>query len=158
MDSKLEQLGKILRFSEEDLVENRKGVLSRKQKHSVNNSAWTFLFVFALGGLFFTWVIIFYDETSVNSGRVFIGVFLGVAMLAVGAFLFWLQSSDANQGAVKCLEGHVRFIPVRYGFALCVGDEQLPVTLNIPMLFDENTRYKIYYMPRDRKIVSLEKA
>lgn len=158
MDSKLEQLGKILQFSEEDLIENRKGVLSKRQKHAINNSAWTFLLVFGLVGLFFASVIIFYDESPVNSGQVFIGLFLGVAILAIGFVLFWIQILDFKQGVVKCLEGYVRFIPIRYGFALCVGEKQLPVTWNMPALFDDNVQYKIYYTPRDRKIVSIEKA
>jgi hypothetical protein len=156
-DEKMKTLMALMKYSDEDLRLNRKGILSNGQKQLIGNNAWISSLVFVLAGLFFSGMMIFMVKQPLTVNSIIIFGTPGGIFIIFGIFLFWHQRRDYEGGIVKCAVGVIRISPSKIGYALCVDEVQLPILYNIQTLIDENIIYKVYYTPADRHIVSLEK-
>jgi hypothetical protein len=157
-DDKTQELMRLIGYSETDLAANRTGTLSGRQKRQIRKNARTALLMFGMAGLCFAVMIGMTGKQPLTEMSVIITGLIGGSFAAIGIALYWLQRRDYHQGIVKCLVGTVKVLPHNPGFALCVGDQQLPILYDLGGLVEENIAYKVYYAPSDRRLVSLEKA
>lgn len=149
---------RIIGYSDLDLIANRTGILSERQKQIIQKNARTLLLVFGATGLVFALLIGLTGKRPLTEGPMTIAGLLGCSFIAIGIALYWLQHRDYQNGIVKYLVGTIEVLPHRYRFVLSIDGKQLPILFDLRGLFEENAVYKVYYTPAARKLVSLEKV
>ncbi len=139
-----------LGFSASDLNANRLGVLTPYQRERLlskrsKSLIWPILFTLFLVviGLAFevTWLFI-----------IFLAACLGSIMIAT-----WLRYQEDFERPVEMITGKWSFQPAYLGrYAGMVGGQKFNLPKNLSSVFSENFRYRLYYTPGTRTILSAE--
>ncbi len=162
-----EWLTREFQFDEDDLSANRSGVLSDKQKNVARD--WRALFAVVGTCLISVGVlaVIGLESKSAMSAQppniagLISAVGSGALVIAVGAFLIWLNLRSlraARIGRVKCATGRVQFEEEKDGWYLCMGEIRLPVETGAKQLFSPDTVYRFYYSEIDKVVRSVEEV
>jgi hypothetical protein len=157
-DDKAQALMKLLKFSDKDLQTNRSGGLSDSQKRLIGIHARISLAVFVVAGLSFSALYILSAKHPFTDNVLIVAGLLGGPYAMFGLFLFWIQLRDFKGGGVKCAVGVIMIQPTKWGYRLRVDNVQLPVIMDLRELIDKDLAYRVYYLPSDKRIVSLERA
>ncbi len=152
------ELMRIFQFTDADLQENRNGRLSGPQIRRLRSNASISLYVLIGAG------VVFMSAFMLGWGRPLREIpipvwafFLGLFPL-IGLFLFWLQRRDYARGVVECLRGLIEIEAKNFRYILTLQGQQLIVAFDIRKLIVENAFYRIYYLPANRQIMSIEAA
>jgi hypothetical protein len=145
-------------FDEDDLIANRKGIMSRNQTIKAGRQGFIWLFLAVMLGLAFlfklymTWLV-----EKVGFPDIF-NIIFALFFMVLAAVLGWRSLKASLSGAVKSIIGRVDFIQDKKKLFLRVGDSeiQFEVVPEMKNLFSSNKEYKVYYCEIDKTILSLE--
>ena len=161
-------LRKFFNFDESDLVTNRKGQITQKQKQRLNRSAIPGKIIsVVLGFMILAWGIYFpgrniinnfirfgYTEGSLINGAAFLLVFTGFA------FIFLRGLFTRKNFSVETVEGKVRFADHSTTktqlHEMHVGNENFYVDKGLPDIINKGDVYAFYYTTDTRHILSCE--
>lgn len=155
------ELERQIGFTSEDVAENRAGKLTERQRGRLNRKL-----IFTV--LTFIWIIVLMVIALMILGlveggtpaRLFIFAVAG-AFMAIRAFDIWRTWQDLSAGSVAMVEGKARVRPSRrrrqgQRFPVYIEDKQFWVTARQQQHLHDGLRYKVYYTPNVRMIVSVE--
>jgi hypothetical protein len=152
------ELMRIFQFTETDLQENRKGVLSEAQKQRIKTNASISFFVLAATGLVFGAAFLFSWGKPVREVPLLVwAFFLGLFPL-VGLLLFWAQRRVLRHGIVKCLGGVIDIQSKNFRYTMLIDNVRLIVAFDIRYLIKKNAVYRVYYLPANMQIMAIEEA
>jgi hypothetical protein len=138
-----------LNFTMLDLAANRRGVLSTDQRKRLQRRR-------------------FHDVKAWSlslSLAVLIGWLSNMRVLLVGALaaalvisaVIWLRIHADLHGRVQHIQGRLTSVPNGLGgAAIVVGQERFPVSRRVQAAFQAQRRYRLYYTPFTRMILSAE--
>lgn len=143
-----------LRFSADELELNRRGQLSKQQRsqlkrrfvHSIRRWLLALIALFSAGRLLqMRWMIVVFGSAAIVSVMVSI----------------WLRWREDLKGQVSQADGYLNIMPtMRFPFGtdyqLSVNDERFTVSQRIRAAFAPGRRYRVYYAPGSRTILSAE--
>jgi hypothetical protein len=143
-----------LKFSTEELDLNRQGHLSKQQRHELKRRfIWTIQ----------RWLLVLITLISIGvllHVRWMILVFSGSTIVSVMVSI-WLRWREDLHSRVSQVEGYLNIMPqVRFPFRmsclLSVNSERFAVNRRTCGAFAPGRRYRVYYVPGSRTILSAE--
>jgi hypothetical protein len=152
------ELMRIFQFTEADLQENRKGVLSAAQKQRIKTNASISFWVLAASGLVFAAAFLIAWGKPVQDVSILVWAFFLGLFPMIGLVLFWAQRRVLRQGIVKCLGGVIDIHSQNFRYTVSIENERLIVAFDIRQLIKKNCVYRVYYTPANRQIMSIEEA
>ncbi|HET9914714.1 MAG TPA: hypothetical protein VFQ13_22665 [Anaerolineales bacterium] len=148
-------------FDDSDLPFNRNGRLSDKQKQRFATNAKVGAAAFILAGIILSAVIAWTLEeppaqlTWLAPVLLITGTFTGT-----GIFVYWLSARIYKSGIVKSVMGRAVFergwSGMHLGWVLGIDGVYFQLENNFRQIFVPDVQYKIYYVPSDNTIVSVE--
>ncbi len=143
-------------FTEEDLIENQKGKLSRSQAARIRGEMFRTAFWISLIVLIVT-VLGLLSAGGVSAGEV---QFIGVIAIAILVFLLWYYvvriENVIRMGTVIAITGEANIIIGTGRPILQIADNFYPLTTTEARAFIIGNAYTIYMIPRLRRIVAAE--
>jgi hypothetical protein len=145
-------------FDEDDLIANRKGIMSRNQTIKAGRQGFIWLFMAVMLGLailfmlYMTWLIKKVELHDIWN------TIVGLVFMVLSAILGWQNLKATLSGAVKSVIGRVGFIHEKKKLYLRVGDSeiQFEVLPERKHLFSSDKEYKFYYCEINKTILSVE--
>ncbi|MEM7180044.1 MAG: hypothetical protein AAF518_03970 [Spirochaetota bacterium] len=155
MNPKLMQL---LRFTEEDLVWNRKGKMSEKQRKRQMNNAKILLIVLLVFALLLYSSFFLVNEGSIELFRNIIMAVVCSIIALTGVFFYWKTEIGVLKGVAKKITGQITYATSKQGQTLLVVNnlEKFPFPYQQDLL-DTKQIYTVYYMKAAmNEILSIE--
>ena len=153
-------------FEEADLLANRNGRLSEKQKKrlmadarleqkSARESA---MIVFTVGAAGMATGLLIVVNAPTLAGQIIVGLLLCVVWPGVWGWKAWtaLQSAPAMEGQVRAARGRARVVRVEDEFMLEVGERRFDLEKNPGGLIAEGEEVVVFYLERTEEILSVE--
>jgi hypothetical protein len=152
------ELMRIFQFTEADLPENRKGVLSEAQKQRIKTNASISFFVLVAAGLVFAAAFLLSWGKPVQEVSILVWVFFLGLFPMIGLLLFLAQRRVLRQGIVKCLSGVIDIQSKNFRYTMLIDNERLIIAFDIRQLIKKNSVYRVYYTPANRQIMAIEQG
>jgi len=159
-----ETLESVFNFSESNLLANRQGKLTEQQKACLKENEKSFLIPAVVVCLVVSVVILWIlGKFDLVTGIFFFGLVLLLGGILIGPrYLDWKE--DLNSDRVEMLCGPVfleireggRYIPTSY--KLKIGSETFGLTQAQLLALDNGRDYCVYYLPKTKTVLSVEKA
>lgn len=143
-----------LNFSAIDLAANRRGQLSTNQRHEIVGRRLHEIEVWVL-------VLLLLIVSGVALHVRLVVIAFGGATLITLALAIWLKfDADLNE-KVKVAQGKPRItqqlrLPFKARYVLVIGDERFTISQRVRRAFHEDARYRVYYSPGSRSLLSAE--
>ncbi len=148
-------------FTKDDLIANRQGVMSKKQRENALRQGTRLLLISFAAEVIVLGVLI-YEVThkEIPWGMLnntitvlFIFIFLGSF-----AWMGWRSRKAGSSAIVKSARGKVNFIQDKKKLCLRIGDSkiQFEVEPKVKNLFSPDREYRFYYCDIDKTILSVE--
>ncbi|MEZ4669305.1 MAG: hypothetical protein R3E39_15475 [Anaerolineae bacterium] len=143
-------------FHKEDLTLNQLGKLSNHQKQAILRKRNIWLVVLAIWCPVFIIVLIASLRAGLPIGReigplilvVLLGLFCGSEVLVI--------HNDAKNGRAKRVKGPITLSINNNHFQMTIDKQEFIVKKHIFLAFKNGDPYRIYYNPRDNRILSAE--
>ena len=148
------------RFDENDLVANREGQLSLRQKQQMRRYAIFSIVFFGLVVPFALFLLIVYLEENSRwetATYVLFG-FLSLMPVLTGLGLFWQYWQTYKSGTVVCLNGTVDFRYEKGKLLMEIDEESIGVSAHVRGLFQKDVIYNVYYIDFVNHIMSVERV
>ena len=165
MTGMIETPESVLKFGESDLLVNRQGKLTERQKAHLKEKAKSFLILSAavclVAGVVILWIAGTFDLVT---GIFLFGLVLLLGSVLVGPrYLDWKE--DINSDSVGRICDRV-FLDIQYrrdrigyiDFRLTVGSQIFDVSKDMLLSFENGQNYCLYYAPKTKTILSFEKV
>ncbi len=151
---------KVLRFDENDLEKNRKGVLSHKQKQTVMKSARALLIVLFVLGVIFAGLIYLVMDKPLKDGQYAAMGILVLLFTALGLFFYFRSQKGISTGRVIRVTGKISFTMGENTRCIQVQGvaKKFPIAALYEEYFDSNRLYHVYYVDSIMNIVAIEEA
>ena len=151
-----EQLMMAFKFDEEDLLSNRKGKLSARQKKKMLQFA---IMSIAFGGTLFLGSVLFPIFLIPEPGKMASLLMVGsLAMMALlfSIYLFWMYWQTYKSGIVVRLHGKASVEHEGGKPVLRIDGETIALSSDLSWLFDNDNVYNVYYSYSAKQLMSIE--
>jgi tetratricopeptide (TPR) repeat protein len=154
----MNQIMHVLKFTSEELEQNRNGQMSATQRQRVvRGGLAVFVGVFLLSALLGVGLIATWEKPVPSRIYVGLGVFIGVMMWF--SLRFYLRArAAAADASVERVTGTVSFALEGRTLWMQVGERRFPVVTTFRQVFRPDVEYHVYYSPRDKNVLSAEPA
>ena len=143
-------------FDDDDLLFNREGKLSDKQKQRFMMTSKAGAIMLVLSGFVLSALLVWTWEKPVNPSLWIFPVLGVVAFTTFGIYVYRLGGKVYKPGTVKCVIGTATF-KNRFGeMFLQINGEFFRSQRKYRKIFLPDLQYKVYYAPSDNTIVSIE--
>lgn len=162
------RLTEALGFGAEELAANREGYMTKRQRVmlSQGRGLWRWLYIAILILTPIAFMVIIWDGYRIGdtpSSR--FGIICFASLLAsisfVYAYLKWRNlNHDLLKGNVESIEGNARLESYRardgMKYFVKLGNNKFKIGRNAFQEFTNDQKYRVYYSPHSRKIISAE--
>jgi len=155
-----EPLMNIIRFDQQDLYENRKGLLSQRQKLKLMKGAKILLIVMIIFSVLLAGLIYLVSDKPLTNGQYIAMGIVAFLFIGFGIFFYFRSKIGARRGIAKRVTGRISFRMYRSMRYLLVKEakKQFPAGGLTEKYFQPDVQYHVYYSETTTDIVSIEKA
>jgi hypothetical protein len=160
VDSLADWAKKELQFDEEDLIANRQGKYSEKQRTRAARGG-TALFLFALAAIIFVFFVLLTVDPIFGRPIDWVDIIprgiLVSGMMGVFAYMGWRSRRAAKSGVIHAFTGKVTFKKEKKETILCCGEKlNLPIDDKVRQSFLPDREYTFYCSDMDKTVLSME--
>jgi len=160
-------LATALKFSHDDLIANRDGYMTKKQRKRLHRIGLSQYLPSAVGSIvfgaaFFLCLSLFLMALRDDTLSILLATFGFMSLWLAGyAYVQWRKfKADLEKGAVELTEGQIRLniygFSRHIGFSIGIEKQSFSVKRGILLAFKNGEPYRIYYAPRTRTLLSAE--
>jgi hypothetical protein len=146
----------VLDFSVSDLYANRQGSLTKRQRAQLEHQRTREIEWWAVG------LVVLLVSGIMLEARLMVLTFGATSLISI-MLAVWIRCDEDLQGRVQVVSGRLGFkaavgLPFHPQYHLLIDSEDFLVSRQVKQGFDMEQRYRLYYTPGTRTILSAEVA